>query len=103
MASGFSIRESEKPSLASERWFSMDALDEILTVEEVARTLRCSKAHVYKAISGLLDGVSPLPSIPMGRRRLIRRSTLEEWKAKNEQSARDAMLIASPKITAVGA
>lgn len=77
--------------------------DVILTISEVAQELRCSKAHVYKAIRGELPGVSPLPAICMGRRRLVRRSSLEHWEATNEQSARDAMLIASPKITAVGA
>lgn len=77
--------------------------DVILTISEVAQDLRCSKAHVYKVIRGELPGVSPLPAICMGRRKLIRRTTLEHWKAANEQSAHDAMLIASPKITAVGA
>ena len=33
--------------------------DEILTVAEVAVELRCSKAHVYNAIAGKVDGVFP--------------------------------------------
>jgi excisionase family DNA binding protein len=61
--------------------------DEILTIKEVAEELRCSKAHVYKAIHGQVEGVEPLPSIPMGRRRLVRRSALESWKRQNERVA----------------
>jgi hypothetical protein len=32
----------------------------ILTIEEVAETLRCSKAHVSKALSGKIPGVPRL-------------------------------------------
>jgi hypothetical protein len=46
--------------------------------------LRCSKAHVYNAINGKISGVSRLPAIPMGRRKLVRRSSLDEWKRANE-------------------
>lgn len=45
--------------------------DDILTVSEVAVELRCSKAHVFNAINGKVAGVSPLPAIHMGRRKLI--------------------------------
>lgn len=69
----------------------------MLTAAEVALDLRCSKAHVYNAIRGSVPGVSPLPVISLGRRRLIRRSTLEEWKRENERTARDAILIPSLK------
>lgn len=58
--------------------------DPVLTVEEVAAELRCSKPHVYKAVRGALPGISRLPSIAMGRRKLIRRSSLERWKRENE-------------------
>ena len=64
--------------------------NDILTVAEVAAELRCSKAHVYNAINGKVAGVSGLPAISMGRRKLIRRSTLEEWKKANE--GQDSML-----------
>jgi hypothetical protein len=47
-------------------------ITDILTVAEVAVELRCSKAHVYNAIAGKVDGVGPLPAISMGRRRLVR-------------------------------
>ena len=56
------------------------ATHEILTVAEIAVELRCSKAHVYNVIAGKVNGVHPLPAICMGRRKLVRRATLEEWK-----------------------
>jgi excisionase family DNA binding protein len=64
--------------------------DEILSALEVAEELRCSKAHVYNVILGRVEGVSPLPAICMGRRRLIRRSALEAWKRGNEQVAAES-------------
>lgn len=57
---------------------------DILTVAEIAAELRCSKAHVYNAIAGKVEGVSPLPAISMGRRKLVRRAALEQWKTTNE-------------------
>ena len=42
--------------------------EEILSALEVAKELRCSKAHVYNVMHGRVEGVLPLPSIPMGRR-----------------------------------
>lgn len=60
---------------------------EVLTIPEVARHLRCSKAHVYNAINGKVEGVTPLPAIRMGRRKLVRRSSLEAWKRANEQGS----------------
>ena len=58
--------------------------DEILTVPEVACELKCSKSHVYKVIRGEVAGVTRLPAIQMGTRRLVRRSSLERWKQENE-------------------
>ena len=57
---------------------------ELLTVLDVARSLRCSRAHVYNALRGTVAGVSQLPSISVGRRRLIRRCALERWLERNE-------------------
>jgi hypothetical protein len=59
----------------------------ILSITEVALNLRCSKAHVYNAINGKITGVSQLPAIPMGRRKLVRRCSLESWKVANEMIA----------------
>jgi excisionase family DNA binding protein len=61
--------------------------EEILSAVEVAKELRCSKAHVYNVMHGRVEGVLPLPSIPLGRRRLVRRSALEAWKRAIEQNA----------------
>jgi len=74
--------------------------DEILTVAEVAAELRCSKAHVHNAINGKLAGVSRLPAIHMGRRKLVRRSSLEQWKRDNDRGRFDAMIPGSPEVDA---
>jgi len=68
---------------------------EVLTVTEVALRLRCSKAHVCNAINGTVRGVTPLPAINMGRRKLIRASALTAWLNQNEPSGPDAMIQAS--------
>lgn len=78
-----------------------DPGSDILTVAEVAQNLRCSKAHVYHAINGTIPGVSPLPSISLGRRRLIRRGTLEQWKRENERAHAGAMIDPSLRNHAV--
>jgi excisionase family DNA binding protein len=74
--------------------------DQILTVKEVAEDLRCSKAHVYKAINGMVAGVSPLPAIPMGRRFLVRRSALERWKFSNDRVPLRDIVPSSPEVDA---
>ena len=76
--------------------------NEILTVSEVAIELRCSKAHVYNAIAGKVEGVCPLPAISMGRRKLVRRAALERWKEANEGAGRDANMASSSAIDTVG-
>jgi excisionase family DNA binding protein len=82
----------------------MTVRDEVLTVSEVAADLRCSKAHVYNAINGNVTGVLPLPAITMGRRKLVRQSTLERWKRANEHDANgDGMLPPSPEVAPVDA
>lgn len=79
----------------------MTVPDEILTVGEVAAELRCSKAHVHNAIHGKVKGVTQLPAIHMGRRKIVRRSALEMWKRANEKASFDAMMPASPEVDAV--
>lgn len=51
----------------------------VLTVIEVAALLRCSKAHVHNLINGKVPGVPPLPSLCLGRRRLVLEATLANW------------------------
>ena len=75
---------------------------QILTVKEVARELRCSKAHVFNAIAGRLRNVTRLPAIRMGRRKLIRRSSLESWIEMNElESPRRGTLPSEPGMDSV--
>jgi excisionase family DNA binding protein len=74
----------------------------MLTVPEVAAELRCSKAHVYNVINGKVRGVSSLPAVSMGRRKLVRRSTLDRWKCENERDEPgNVILAASPEVDVV--
>ncbi len=59
-------------------------MSEILTATEVAAELRCSKAQVYRLLNGEVKDVPKLPYISLGRKKLVRRSTLEDWKRVNE-------------------
>jgi len=72
--------------------------DDVLTVAQVATELHCSKPHVYKAIRGAIAGVSKLPAIPMGRKKLIRRSSLERWKRENESGCPDVTMSPSSEL-----
>ena len=74
--------------------------DEILTVAEVAADLRCSKAHVYNVINGKVARITALPAITMGRRKLVRRSSLERWKSAVEQGHSDAMMRTAHSVDA---
>jgi plasmid maintenance system antidote protein VapI len=75
-------------------------LREVLTVRDLALELRCSISHVHNVINGKAKHVSKLPAIRMGRKKLVLRDTLEEWKRANEESDLDAMM-RSPKTGAV--
>ena len=77
--------------------------DPILNAVEIASDLRCSRAHVYHLMKGTVRGVPPLPVIPIGRRLVVRRSTLEQWKNDAEKILIGATLEPSPNIDAVGA
>ncbi len=80
----------------------MSPVDEILTVKQVATGLHCSTAHVCNTINGKVKGVSPLPAISMGRRKLVRRVSLEQWVQANEKGlSGDVMIPSSPEIDAV--
>ena len=57
----------------------MENLADILTIEEVAKVLRCSRAHVQNAIHGKLRGVPRLMHLAMGRRKVVRREWLQQW------------------------
>jgi excisionase family DNA binding protein len=75
---------------------------DILTVAEVAAELRCSKAHVYNVINGKVEGVTALPAIVMGRRKLVRRAALKRWMEMNETCAGGGNMAPSSAIDSVG-
>ena len=62
----------------------METLPEYLTIPEAAGLLRCSRAHVYNLLNGRVLGVPMLPSVNLGRRKVIRRETLIRWMELNE-------------------
>jgi predicted DNA-binding transcriptional regulator AlpA len=57
--------------------------DPILTAREVAADLRCSKSQVYRLMSGDVNGLTMLPHLALGRKKVIPRSALEVWKQQN--------------------
>lgn len=58
---------------------------ELLTLQEAAQALRCSKAHLSNVLNGKVASLPPLPHLSLGRRTLIRRAILEQWIARLEQ------------------
>jgi len=75
---------------------------EIMTASDVARYLHCSKAHVYNAINGRIENVTPLPALSFGRRRLVRRATLEEWIRANEKGLASGMMPTKLEVGTAG-
>jgi excisionase family DNA binding protein len=59
--------------------------DAILTINEIATILRCSKTHVSHVLAGKVRGLPKLTHISMGRRKLVRREWLDEWMENNKQ------------------
>lgn len=70
---------------------------DFLTLAEVAHVLHCSKAHVCNAVAGRLSGCAPIPSVSLGRRKLVRRQSLSEWIEANEHAASNATIRSSPE------
>ena len=54
---------------------------------KTAAFLGCSKAHVQNLIRGRVSGLPALPYVPLGRRKMIRPASLEEWLEKALESA----------------
>src|SRR2546425_7680 len=75
------------------------SMNGILTAQEVAAELRCSKAQVYKLMNGDVHGRTTLPHIALGRKKVVRRSSFETWKAANET----ATIPPNSEMEAVGA
>jgi len=65
----------------------MSAKKNILTAKEIADELRCSKAQVYRLMNGAVDGLTPLPTLALGRKKVVMRSSFEAWKLANEQNS----------------
>jgi excisionase family DNA binding protein len=59
----------------------------LMTLDDVAALLRCSKGHVANIVAGRVRGCPPIPAVRLGRRRLVRRSSLEAWIMANDQVA----------------
>jgi len=51
----------------------------LLTIQEAARKLRCSKTHLHNLIYGKVPDLPPLPVLRIGRRILIRHEGLRAW------------------------
>ena len=64
----------------------MNTMEDILTAKEVADELRCSQAQVYRLMNGAVDGLTPLPILPLGRKKVVMRSSFDAWKIANEKN-----------------
>jgi excisionase family DNA binding protein len=93
--------KTTEPTPASQN--AVASANSILTIEEVARELKCSKSHVYNINNGRVPGVKPMPTICLGRKKLVRRGALDAWKVANETNALDATLGDEPVVNTVGA
>src|SRR5262249_29526089 len=51
----------------------MTNADPVLTAKEVAEDLRCSKSQVYRLMSGEVEGVTKLPHLALGRKKVVLR------------------------------
>jgi excisionase family DNA binding protein len=58
---------------------SSEFVDPHLTIREISVLLRCSRPHVRNLLAGKIAGVPPLAHVPLGTRKLIRKSALEAW------------------------
>jgi hypothetical protein len=64
----------------------VENINDVLTIEEVANLLRCSKAHVQNALLGRVPGMPRLTHFRMGRRKIVRRRWLLQWMDRNKAS-----------------
>ena len=71
---------------------------DLLTLADVATLLRCSKAHVCKAVAGHVSGCPPIPSVSLGRRKLVRRQSLIAWLEANEKTLAGATMAVPERV-----
>jgi carbonic anhydrase/acetyltransferase-like protein (isoleucine patch superfamily) len=64
-----------------------DRISEVLTLADVAKILHCSKAHVCKIVRGKVVGTPRIPSIAVGRRKIIRKEALVLWMSRCEDGS----------------
>ena len=64
-----------------------DQLLPILTLAEVAKHLRCSKAQVSNLTNGKIAGVPKLLTVKYGKLKVVRRQTLDAWIEARESEA----------------
>ena len=57
--------------------------DDMLTAAEIAAELHCSKALVYKLLNGEVAGITALPHLSLGRKKVVPRPQFELWKQHN--------------------
>ena len=69
----------------------MESATRILTISEVAEVLRCSKAHVHKALTGRIAGVPQLDHLSLGRRKLIPKDWFDQWLKDSRTKPGDRM------------
>jgi hypothetical protein len=92
-----SVRSRMGQTLRSSRYFSNQFMrgdpqmqevlkdNHILTINDVAAILRCSKTHVSHVLAGKIPDIPRLTHIAMGRRKLVRRDWLDQWMESNKQ------------------
>ena len=64
-----------------------DRVPAILTLMEVAKILRCSRAQTSNLTNGKVPGVPTLPTVRYGRRKVVRQQTLVAWMEARESEA----------------
>jgi hypothetical protein len=57
----------------------------VLTINEVASLLRCSKAHVCNLMAGKVPGAPKLTHVCLGRRKLTTREWINEWMERGKR------------------
>jgi len=62
----------------------METTSNILTIQEVAASLRCSKAHASNVIEGKVRGLPKLTRLSLGRRKVVRKDWLDQWMEANK-------------------
>jgi excisionase family DNA binding protein len=56
-----------------------DLVEPVLTLEQAARLMQCSKAHLLNVLHGRVSNVPPIPCVRIGRRILLRPEAVQRW------------------------